>query len=149
MSIADDVTSQMKDAMRAKDSDRLRALRGIRAAFIEEMKKDGRDGLTDAAAITTLRRLAKQRRDSHETYVSHGREDLATAEAAELAVIESFLPQLASEDQTRAWVAAAIEQTGASGPREMGKVMGALMKAHRDEIDGSLARQLVQQALQS
>ena len=64
-------------------------------------------------------------------------------------MIESFLPQLASEDQTRAWVAAAIEQTGASGPREMGKVMGALMKAHRDEIDGSLARQLVQQALQS
>ena len=148
MAIIDDVTTQMKAAMRAKEADKLRALRGIRAAFIEEMKKDGRDSLSDEAAQTTLRRLAKQRRDSLETYTAAGRQDLADVEAAELAVIETFLPQLADEAQTRAWVAEAVAAAGATSMRDMGKVMGALMKARRGQVDGGLARKLVQEALQ-
>lgn len=148
MAIIDDVTTQMKAAMRAKEADKLRALRGIRAAFIEEMKKDGRDSLSDDAAQTTLRRLAKQRRDSLETYTAAGRQDLADVEAAELAVIETFLPQLADEAQTRAWVAEAVAAAGATSMRDMGKVMGALMKARRGQVDGGLARKLVQEALQ-
>ena len=148
MAIIDDVTTQMKAAMRAKEADKLRALRGIRAAFIEEMKKDGRDSLSDEAAQTTLRRLAKQRRDSLETYTAAGRQDLADVEAAELAVIETFLPQLADETQTRAWVAEAVAAAGATSMRDMGKVMGALMKARRGQVDGGLARKLVQEALQ-
>ena len=148
MAIIDDVTTQMKAAMRAKEADKLRALRGIRAAFIEEMKKDGRDTLSDEAAQTTLRRLAKQRKDSLDTYTSAGRPDLAQAEAAELAVIETFLPQLADEDQTRAWVAEAVAVSGGETMRDMGKVMGALMKARRGQVDGGLAKKLVQEALQ-
>ena len=148
MAIIDDLTTQMKAAMRAKEADKLRALRGIRAAFIEEMKKDGRDSLSDEAAQTTLRRLAKQRRDSLETYTAAGRQDLADVEAAELAVIETFLPQLADEAQTRAWVAEAVAAAGATSMRDMGKVMGALMKARRGQVDGGLARKLVQEALQ-
>ena len=148
MAIIDDVTTQMKAAMRAKEADTLRALRGIRAAFIEEMKKDGRDSLSDEAAQTTLRRLAKQRRDSLETYTAAGRQDLADVEAAELAVIETFLPQLADEAQTRAWVAEAVAAAGATSMRDMGKVMGVLMKARRGQVDGGLARKLVQEALQ-
>ena len=148
MAIIDDVTTQMKAAMRAKEADKLRALRGIRAAFIEEMKKDGRDTLSDDAAVTTLRRLAKQRKDSLDTYADAGRQDLADAEAAELAVIETFLPQLADEAQTKAWVDEAVAQVGGSSMRDMGKVMGALMKAHRGDIDGGLAKKLVQAALQ-
>ena len=148
MAIIDDVTTQMKAAMRAKEADKLRALRGIRAAFIEEMKKDGRDSLSDEAAQTTLRRLAKQRRDSLETYTAAGRQDLTDVEAAELAVIETFLPQLADEAQTRAWVAEAVAAAGATSMRDMGKVMGALMKARRGQVDGGLARKLVQEALQ-
>ena len=140
MAIIDDVTTQMKAAMRAKEADKLRALRGIRAAFIEEMKKDGRDSLSDEAAQTTLRRLAKQRRDSLETYTAAGRQDLADVEAAELAVIETFLPQLADETQTRAWVAEAVAAAGATSMRDMGKVMGALMKGRRGQVDGGLAR---------
>lgn len=148
MAIIDDVTTQMKAAMRAKEADKLRALRGIRAAFIEEMKKDGRDTLSDDAAVTTLRRLAKQRKDSLDTYAQAGRQDLADVEAAELAVIETFLPQLADEAQTQAWVAEAVAQVGGTSMRDMGKVMGALMKAHRGDIDGGLAKKLVQAALQ-
>jgi uncharacterized protein YqeY len=148
VAIIDDVTTQMKAAMRAKEADKLRALRGIRAAFIEEMKKDGRDTLSDDAAVTTLRRLAKQRKDSLDTYADAGRQDLADAEAAELAVIETFLPQLADEAQTKAWVDEAVAQVGGSSMRDMGKVMGALMKAHRGDIDGGLAKKLVQAALQ-
>jgi uncharacterized protein YqeY len=148
MAIIDDVTTQMKAAMRAKEADKLRALRGIRAAFIEEMKKDGRDTLSDEAAQTTLRRLAKQRKDSLDTYASADRPDLAEVEAAELAVIETFLPQLADEDQTRAWVAEAVAASGGETMRDMGKVMGALMKARRGQIDGGLAKKLVQEALQ-
>jgi len=148
MAIIDDVTTQMKAAMRAKEADKLRALRGIRAAFIEEMKKDGRDTLSDDAAQTTLRRLAKQRKDSLDTYTSAGRPDLAEAEAAELTVIETFLPKLADEAQTRAWVAEAVAAVGGESMRDMGKVMGALMKARRGQIDGGLAKKFVQEALQ-
>ncbi len=148
MAIIDDVTTQMKAAMRAKAADDLRALRGIRAAFIEEMKKDGRDSLSDDAAVTTLRRLAKQRKDSMQTYTDAGRQDLADVEAAELAIIDTFLPQLADATQTQAWVDEAVAQTGATSMRDMGKVMGALMKAHRGDIDGGVAKKLVQAALQ-
>lgn len=148
MAIIDDVTTQMKAAMRAKAADDLRALRGIRAAFIEEMKKDGRDSLSDDAAVTTLRRLAKQRKDSMQTYTDAGRQDLADVEAAELLIIDTFLPQLADATQTQAWVDEAVAQTGATSMRDMGKVMGALMKAHRGDIDGGVAKKLVQAALQ-
>lgn len=147
MAIIDDVTTQMKAAMRAKAADDLRALRGIRAAFIEEMKTDGRDTLSDDEALTTLRRLAKQRKDSLDTYAEAGRQDLADVEAAELAIIDTFLPKLADAAQTRIWVDEAVAQTGAGSMRDMGKVMGALMKAHRAEIDGGLAKELVQVAL--
>jgi len=148
VAIIDDVTTQMKAAMRAKAADDLRALRGIRAAFIEEMKKDGRDSLSDDAAVTTLRRLAKQRKDSMQTYTDAGRQDLADVEAAELLIIDTFLPQLADATQTQAWVDEAVAQTGATSMRDMGKVMGALMKAHRGDIDGGVAKKLVQAALQ-
>ena len=148
MAIYDDVSSQMKDAMRAKDRARLTALRNIRAAFIAAIKEDGSDSIGDDRAQAILRTLAKQRRDSLETYTAAGRQDLADVEAAELAVIETFLPQLADEAQTRAWVAEAVAAAGATSMRDMGKVMGALMKARRGQVDGGLARKLVQEALQ-
>ena len=148
MAIYDDVSSQMKDAMRAKDRARLTALRNIRAAFIAAIKEDGSDSIGDDRAQAILRTLAKQRRDSLETYTAAGRQDLADVEAAELAVIETFLPQLADEAQTRAWVAEAVAAAVATSMRDMGKVMGALMKARRGQVDGGLARKLVQEALQ-
>ena len=147
MPIIDDVTSQMKDAMRAKDKVRLGALRGIRSAFIEAMKADGSDTVEDAAAVTILRRLEKQRKESIAAYTDGGRADLAVVEQAELVVIQQFLPSLADRETTTAWVQAAIQKTGAQSPAEMGKVMGAIMGAHKGEVDGGLAKDIALQLL--
>ncbi|HEB88611.1 MAG TPA: GatB/YqeY domain-containing protein [Deltaproteobacteria bacterium] len=147
MSIVEEVNTQMKAAMKARDSVRLAVLRSMRTAFLNEMKKDGSDSIPDEVCETLLRRLEKQRKESIEAFVKGGREEMAEVERAELAVLQEFLPSLADEAQTRGWVEAAIAETGATGPKEMGKVMGALMKAHKGEIDGNLARRIVQERL--
>jgi len=148
MPISQEITSQMKDAMRAKDKVRLGALRGVRAAFIEAMKKDGSDDLADDAAIAILRRLAKQRQESVDAFTAGDRPELAAQEKAELGVIEAFLPSLADEATTEAWVRAAIEKTGASSPGEMGKVMGMVMAAHKGQADGKLTKNIALRLLQ-
>ncbi len=147
MPIVDDVSTQLKDAMRARDKVRTQGLRSIRAAFIEHMKSDGSDSLSDADAVTMLRRLAKQRRESIDAYEAGGRDDLVAAEQAELLVIDAFLPKLADEATTRGWVAEAIERARAAGPSDMGKVMGVLMGAHKGELDGKLANRIVRELL--
>ena len=144
MSIFDAVTEQMKQAMRARDAVRLGALRGIRAAFLNELKKDGSEHLEDEGCQGILRRLEKQRKESIEAFEGAGRTELAETERAELAVVSSFLPSLADEATTRAWVEAAIAESGAGGPGDMGKVMGALMKLHKGEVDGTIARGIAQ-----
>ena len=147
MSIVDDVTAQMKEAMKAKDQPRLSALRSMRTAFLNEMKKDGADSISDEVAEGLMRKLEKQRKESIEAFEKGGRPEMAEVEQAELAVIQEFLPQLADEAQTRVWVEEAIAQTGASEKKDMGKVMGALMGAHKAELDGNIARQIVQELL--
>jgi len=147
MPIFDDVSQGMKEALKAKDATRLAALRSIRAAFLNELKKDNSTELSDEACIPLLRRLEKQRKESIEAFESGGRPDRAEVEKAELAVIESFLPSLADEDTTRAWVREAIEASGAAAPGDVGRVMGALMKAHKGDVDGNLAKKLAAELL--
>lgn len=149
MPIVDDVSAELTKAMRARDSVRTNALRGIRAAFLNEMKKDGADTIPDEICVVLLRRLGKQRKESIEAFEQAGRDERVAAERAELMVIGEFLPSLADEAQTRAWVEAAISETGADAPRDMGKVMGALMKAHKGDVDGALAREIAQELLAS
>lgn len=147
MSINEAVSEQLKQAMRDRDAKRTSALRNIRAGFLTAMKEDGSSTLEDPRAIEVLRRLAKQRAESIEAYVAGGREDLAAEERDELAVLDSFLPKLADADQTRAWVVEAIAATGAQSGRERGKVMGALMKAHKADVDSKLATQILTELL--
>jgi uncharacterized protein YqeY len=147
MSIIEDVSAQMKAAVKAREAEKLKALRGMRAGFITAMKEDGSDTLSDEACLAVLRRLSKQRKDSIESYTSANRPDLAAEEQAELDVIETFLPALADEAQTRAWVQQAIDATGASSPREMGRVMGAVMKEHKGQVDGNLTRKIASELL--
>ena len=147
MSMVKRVSDELKVAMRAKDKPRVQALRGIRAKFIEALKEDGSDDLSDERCMAILRKQAKQRQESIDAYTKGGRPELAAAEAAELAVIDDFLPKLADEDQTRAWVQEAIEASGATAPSQMGKVMGHLMRHHKAEIDGKLANRLVREML--
>lgn len=147
MSIFEQVSAQLKDAMKNQDKGRLTALRGIRAAFIETMKLDGSTSVSDEAAIGVLRKLSKQRKESIEAYEAGGRADLASEEKVELAVIEAFLPQQADEETIRGWVREAIAASGATNQREMGKVMAALMDAHRGAVDGKTANKLIREVL--
>ncbi len=149
MSIFDDVVAQMTEAMKAKDAARLAALRGIRAAFLNETKKDNSKSLADDVCTGLLRRLEKQRHESIEAFEAAGRPDRASQERAELAVIQEFLPRLADHTQTRAWVAEAIAATRASKPGDVGRVMGALMKAHKGDVDGNLAKKIASELLGS
>jgi uncharacterized protein YqeY len=147
MPIFDDVSAGLKQAMKARDEVRTATLRMIRAAFLVETKKDGSTTLADDACLAVLRRIEKQRLESIEAFESAGRADRAAAERAELAVVQSLLPRLADEASTRAWVQAAIAATGATSARELGKVMGAVMKDHKGEVDGNLARKLAAELL--
>ena len=147
MSIYDDVTAQMKAAMKAKDKPRLSALRGIRTVLINAKKEDNSETVADDRSIALLRSLSKQRKDSIKAYADAGRDDLVEQESTELSVIEEFLPKLADAEQTRVWVKEAIAASGAASPREIGKAMGALMRAHKGDIDGSLARSILQEEL--
>jgi len=147
LSIYESINEQMKSAMRAKDSARLSALRNIRAAFLTEMKKSNAKELADETCVDLLRRLEKQRKESIDAFEKGGRAEQAAAERAELLVIGEFLPQLADEATTRAWVEEAIRSTNASQPGDVGKVMGAVMKAHKGEIDGNLARTVASKIL--
>jgi uncharacterized protein YqeY len=147
MTIHETITAQMKEAMKAKRSERLAALRNIRAAFLTEMKRDNSDSLSDETCVTLLRRLEKQRGESIAAYEKGGRDERAAAERTELAVIREFLPSLADEATTRKWVDEAIEATGAAAPGDVGRVMGAVMKAHKGEVDGALAKRLAGERL--
>jgi uncharacterized protein YqeY len=147
MGLVEQVSERMKAAQKARDGAQLAALRNIRAALLNEMKKDGSTTLDDAIAVGVLRKLAKQREESIEAFATAGRTEQADAERAEKAVIEGFLPRLADEATTRGWVQAAIAETGAASARELGKVIGAVMKAHRDDVDGALVRKLAGELL--
>ncbi len=147
MAIFDDISAQLKDAMRARDKTRVTALRSIRAAFLSATKEDGSTTLADKACFPLLRKLAKQRHESISAFSEAGRSERAEAERAELGVIEEFLPSLADEATTRRWLEEAIAATGASSAKDVGRVMGALMKAHKDELDGGLANRIARERL--
>jgi hypothetical protein len=119
----------------------------MRTAFLNEMKKDGSDTLSDETCVGLLRKLAKQRHESIDAFEQAGRSELAADEKTELAVIETYLPSLADEATVRGWVEEAISQTGASAAGDVGRVMGALMKSHKGEMDGGLAKRIASELL--
>jgi len=147
MGLFDDLPTAVNVALKAKDAPRVAALRSIRAVFLLEQKKDNAKTLSDEVCIGLLRKLEKQRHESIEAFEKAGRPERVAEERAELAVIEEFLPRLADEATTRAWVEEAIAASGAAKPGDVGRVMGALMKAHKGEVDGNLARRLAAERL--
>jgi uncharacterized protein YqeY len=147
MAIFDDVNNQMKDALRAQQKLRLQALRNIRAAFLTRLKEDGSQTLSDADCVPILRRLEKQRKESIEAFDAGGRAEMAAAERAELEIILGFLPSQADESTVRGWVQAAIAESGATSAKDVGKVMSAVMKAHKGDLDGNVARKIASELL--
>ena len=133
----DQVSKDIVAAMKAKDKVRLEALRNIKKVFIEAKTAPGaNDTLDDAAALKILQKLAKQGNDSAALYKGQNREDLAEAELAQVAVIESYLPKPMSSEEIENAVKDIISQTGASSIKEMGKVMGIARKQLAGKADG-------------
>lgn len=144
------INDDLKTAMRAGDKDRVGTLRLINAAIKSadiEARPSGKDKISDSDILSVLAKMVKQRRDSIEQYVAGGRQDLADKEQSEIAVIEGYLPQQMSEDEAKAAIAAIIKETGATGPKEMGKVMAALKAKYAGQMDFGKASALTKELL--
>jgi len=147
MALKDKIISDMTAAMKAKDAARTSTLRMVKAAIMHREKEGGGE-LTDEDVTKLLRSQVKQRRDSVEQYQKAGRQELVDKEAAEIAVIEQYLPQAASEAEIEQAVIAAVAETGATSMKEMGAVMKAAMaKLAGKNADGKLVSETVKKKL--
>lgn len=144
----DQISNDIKEAMKARDKVRLEALRNIKKVFIEAKTAPGaNDTLEDAQALKILQKLAKQGHDSADLYTSQNRPDLAEEEMAQVNVIESYLPKQMSEEEIEAVVKEIIAQTGAQSMKEMGKVMGIASKQLAGKADGKKISEIVKKLL--
>lgn len=150
MSLKDRISDDIKAAMKAKDKLRLETVRSIKKVILEkesEVRPQGQDALTEAQELEVLTQLAKQRRDAIEQYSQAGRDDLAEKEAQELAILNEYLPAQLSDAEVEAIIEELIAATGASGPKDMGKVMGPAMKRMKGQADGAKVQALVKAKL--
>jgi uncharacterized protein YqeY len=142
----DRLMAETKAALKAHNKQRLSALRLISAA-LQERDIAARAPISDQEVPGLLQKMIKQRRESLAVYEKAGRKELAEQEAAEIAVIEEFLPKQMSEAEANAAIAAVVKETGAAGPKEMGKVMGALKERYAGRMDFGKASALVKELL--
>ncbi len=148
MDLFDQVSNDIKEAMKAKDKVRLETLRNIKKFFLEAKTAPGADDtLTDEAALKIMQKLVKQGKDSAQIYIGQNRPDLADAELAQVAVIETYLPQPMSAEELEAGLKAIIAQVGATGPKDMGKVMGVASKTFAGRAEGRAISETVKKLL--
>ncbi len=143
----DKLSANLKEAMKAKDETRMLVLRGILTELKNERVKKMKD-LSEGEVLNVLQRCAKQRKDAIEQYESGGRGDLAEREAEELKIVESYLPEQMSDEDIEALVLKTIEEIGAVGKRDTGKVMKAIMAECRGRVDGGKVRDVVSKHLE-
>ncbi|MCE2690826.1 MAG: GatB/YqeY domain-containing protein [Rubrivivax sp.] len=146
MTLKDRITEDMKSAMRAREADRLSTIRMLLAAC-KQREVDERIVLDDAAVIGIVDKLIKQRKDSIAAFTQAGRTDLVDKESAEVKVLEAYLPQRLSADEIAAAIGTIVQDLGASGPGDMGKVMGAAKTRLAGKADMALVSAAVKQAL--
>lgn len=150
MTIQEQIIADIKEAMKAKDQDRLRVLRSLKAKLMEKEiseRKGGEAKLTDEQAVEVLMKAAKQRKESIDQFEEGGREDLVENEKKELELIENYLPEMMSEEEVRKVVQEKIKALSASGPEHMGKVMGPLMGQLKGKAEGSMVSRIVKEEL--
>ncbi len=148
MALQENVMTELKAAMKAKDTVALEALRAIKSAILlAQTEKGGGDGLSEADEIKLVQKLVKQRKDSAAIYQEQGREDLAGPELAQVAVIERFLPEQLTEEEIEKVVVQTIDSIGASGMKDMGKVMGIVSKELAGQADGKTISTIVKNKL--
>lgn len=142
------IQADMTAAMKSKDAGTLSTLRMLKTALMEaKTKKPKEEQLTSEEAIEILRRYAKKRQEAIEEFRKVGREDLVAGEEREIEVTRRYLPAQMGEEQLRALIREAVATTGAAGPRDMGKVIGAVMAQARGSADGSTVSRLVREIL--
>ena len=146
MSLKARITEDMKAAMKAKEAAKLSAIRLLTAA-IKQKEVDERIELDDAAVAAVIEKLVKQRKDSVTQYEAANRQDLADIEKAEIEILSAYLPEKMSSEEVAAAVAAAVAQTGAKGPADMGKLMGVLKPQLAGKADMAEVSKLVKAAL--
>ncbi|MBK9729595.1 MAG: GatB/YqeY domain-containing protein [Saprospiraceae bacterium] len=149
MSFTDKINTDLKEAMKAQDQKALRAIRAIKAAILLANTDGSGKEVDDEKAIQILQKLVKQRRESLDIYEKQGREDLAVVERDEIAVIEKYLPAQLDEASLRRILQELIVETGASGPKDMGKVIGAASKKLAGRADGKTISLMVKQLLET
>ena len=148
MSLQDQVMVAMKEAMKAKDQTALTALRAVKSAILMAKTESGATSeLTEEQELKLLQKQVKQRKDSATIFMEQGREDLANPELAEAEVISQFLPEAMSDDDVEKIVVKAIENLGASGMKDMGKVMGIVSKELAGRADGKTISTIVKSKL--
>ncbi|HUJ37750.1 MAG TPA: GatB/YqeY domain-containing protein [Hyphomicrobium sp.] len=144
------INADLKEAMKAGDKDRVGTLRLINAAIKSadiDARPSGKDKIDDAGILTVLAKMIKQRRDSIEQFVAGGRQELADKEAAEIKVIEAYLPKQMDAAEAKAAIAAIIKEVGAAGQKDMGKVMAALKARFAGQMDFGKASAAVKELL--
>lgn len=150
MSLAQEIQEALKNAMRAKDKVRLEALRSIKSAILLAQTESGAQAeLSEAQELKLLQKLQKQRKDSLEIYQQQNRPELAEEEQAQLLVVEEFLPQAMAPEELRAALEKIVAETGATGPQDMGKVMGKANQVLAGKADGKSIAAIVKELLQS
>jgi hypothetical protein len=148
MSLQQDIMAAMKTAMKAKDKTALTALRAVKSSILLAQTESGaKEDLTKEQELKILQKQVKQRKDSAAIYIEQGREDLAAPELSEAAIIEQFLPEALSEDEIEKVVIATIASVGASGMKDMGRVMGVVSKELAGKADGKTISTLVKKNL--
>jgi uncharacterized protein YqeY len=147
MSFTAKINDAIKQAMLAKEKERLAALRDIKSKLLLEATSGAGGEVSDEAAMKICMKLHKQRMETYELYSTQGRQDLADEELFQAKVIEEYLPKMLSEDEIRSEVTNAISETGASGPQEMGKVMGVLTGRLAGKADGKIIAAIVKEEL--
>ncbi len=150
MAIKDQIMADLKQAMKDKEQDKLRVLRSLKSKLLEREiseRKGGEGKLSDEQTIEVLMKAAKQRKESIEQFEKGDRNDLAESEKEELEIINSYLPEMLSEDEVRDAVREKIEQLGAEDMSDMGQVMGALMQELKGKAEGSVVSKVVKEEL--
>lgn len=148
MTLFDQISEDIKSAMKARDKVRLETLRNIKKVFLEAKTAPGaNDTLEDDAALKIIAKLAKQGKETAVTYTQAGRQDLADAELAQVAVLESYLPKQLTEEEITTIVKTIIAETGATSMKEMGKVMGIANKQMAGKTDGRVISGIVKALL--
>ena len=147
MSVQDQITSDIKEAMKARNVDKLAALRAVKSAIMLEANKDGSTTVSDEVSLNLIAKLVKQRKDSAAIFEEQNRPDLVVDEVNQLAYLEPYLPSQMGEEELRKIVKEVIAKVGGSSPTDMGKCMGHLMEILNGKADGSLISKLVKEEL--